>query len=46
MSYHFKVDENQLTLNCTQERLDEMERVSYSLTKVLGLNTTLDMQHR
>jgi len=30
----------------TQERLDEMERVSSSLTKVLGSNPVLDMQQR
>ena len=30
----------------TQERLDEMERVSSSLTKVMGSNSALDMQQR
>ena len=30
----------------TQERLDEMEHVSSSLTKVLGSNPALGMQQR
>jgi len=30
----------------TQERLNEMERVSSNLTKVLGSNPTLGMQQR
>jgi len=30
----------------TQERLDEMKRVSSSLTKVLGSNLALGMQQR
>jgi len=35
----------QIFLKTTQERLDEMEQISYSLTKVLGLNSVLSMQH-
>jgi len=30
----------------TKERLDEMEQVSSSLTKVLGSNSAFDMQQR
>lgn len=30
----------------TQERLDEMTRISYSLIKVLTSNPNLGMQHR
>jgi len=32
--------------SCTQECLDEMERVSSSLTKILGSNPALGMHQR
>lgn len=37
---------SQNPLYSTQECLDEMTRVSFSLTKVLGSNSALDMHQR